>query len=202
MTLSGAWQSDPISTNFGTAIMTARHPLRDMQLVRIDGAARLVATISPCSFMYPRYGLQISVTLNDGQLSILGNHKPMESVTEADVQALFDEVKTHPCVQCQAPAFDRATIPTNTEKLCWECITELVNRENEAERMVLERELAALKADAKAKGYTHLVTAVAHRQHDDEAIYFFTMGTSPHLIESHLRKEGLQLTTNYRVEAL
>lgn len=182
--------------------MTERHPLRDLQLVRIDGDAKLVATISPCSFMYPRYGLQISVTLNDGQLSILGNHKPMETVTEADVQALFDVVKTHPCVECQAPAFDRATIPTNTEKLCWQCITALVNRENEAERLVLERELAALKADAKAQGYTHLVTAVAHRERDDEVIYFFIKGDSPQLIESHLRKEGLQLTTGYRAEAL
>lgn len=188
--------------------MTAISTLRNLKLERIERNAKMVAVISPCSFMYPRYGLQISVTLNDGQESILGNHQPMESVTEADVQALFETVKTHKCVQCEALAFDRNTISTNLEGMCWTCINELCKREFEAgaadDVAELERELAAIKSEGKAKGFTHLVTAVIHPESgvDDYVKYFFTKTDNAQQIEAVIRKTGSAVLTDYRVEPL
>lgn len=187
--------------------MCALSPLHSLKLELFVGNARLVVKVSPCSFMYPGYGLQLSVTLNDGQQSIISNRQPMTNVTATDVQALFDKVKVHKCVQCDAPAFDRATISTNAEGMCWECINVLIETEFAAENACevekMDRELNARKADAKVLGQTHLVTAVIHPAHgDDYCEYFFTQSDSPAQIKAVLLKTGCQVTTDYRVEKL
>ncbi|MPQ69467.1 hypothetical protein [Pseudomonas sp. MWU12-2323] len=185
--------------------MTTQRPLHDLRLERIDGDAKLVAMISPCSFMYPGYGLQITVTLNGDDKHSLGDRKPMESATEAEVQALFDRVKTLPCKKCQAPTFDRnpAAIQTDYEGQCRKCINDAINSMMEAERQRFERELAVLKAEGKAKGFTHHVAAVIHLHHGDDYIYdFFTISDDAPSIERMIAKRGSVVTNDYRIEQL
>lgn len=189
--------------------MTAQNNLHNLKLERTEGDAKLVAEISLCSFMYPHYGLQISVKLvNTGQDGIVANRMAMDTVTEADVQALFDTVKIHKCVQCDLPAFDRNTITANAEGLCWACITERSNREYQEssaeEEAELKRELKKMKRRGKSQGYSHLVTAMIHPTTggDDYIKYFFTKGDDSKRIQSAIRKAGSAVTSDYRVDLL
>ncbi|HDS1721699.1 hypothetical protein NPS53_09315 [Pseudomonas putida] len=186
--------------------MSNRKQLASLRLTRTVGASTLTSSIDPCSFMYPHYGLQITVKL-DQQKGTLHKRQSMDTVTEADVQQLLDQVKVHGCEQCGKPALDVTTIQTNKLGLCGVCIDEHCQREFERDMaedaQELERELAAAKADGKAKGFTHFVTAVIHpEQGDDHYHFMLTKTEDPATIEAMIARQGSQITTDYRIEAL
>jgi hypothetical protein len=196
-------QADRQSNTRKPGTMTDLNKLRTLSLVRQEGAATLTATISPCCFMYPRYGLQISVDLNGKQRAIKHGNQDMSTVTEADVQALFESVRTIPCVACGADALDGATIQTNKHGLCEACMMAMINAEFEADEEVRQQELESRKRRAKAEGFTHMVSGFIHRDcGDDEMISFFANDPTEEGIRAQLSKAGSVIDTDYRIDTL
>ena len=80
------------------------------------GAATLTATVSPCSWMYPNYGLQIQIRIEStGETALLLNKSlPFTEATEDDVRTMLASVRIVRCPRCESPAFDPATVVTNS----------------------------------------------------------------------------------------
>lgn len=180
--------------------------LANLQLSHRIGNATLTATIDPCCFMYPNYGLQMSIMLGEQRGSI-HQRVAIDTVTEAVAQALLETVKVHECKECSKPALDCTSVKTSQLGLCGVCINALCEREFEqymaGDAKELERELALVKADGKSQGYTHFVTAVIHPTHGDDYFhYMLTMTDDPAIITRKIAAQGSELTTDYTVEKL
>lgn len=186
--------------------MTNRKHLASLQMTRAIGDSTLTATIDPCCFMYPNYGLQMSIMLGD-QRGSLHKRVDIDTVTETVALELLAQVKIHGCKECGKPALDCTTVKTNQLGLCGACINSLCEREFEqfmaGDAQELERELAAVKADGKTKGYTHFVTAVIHPvQGDDYFHYMLTKTDDSATLQRKIAKQGSEITTDYKVEVL
>lgn len=186
--------------------MTNRKHLASLQITHAIGDSTLTATIDPCCFMYPNYGLQMTIMLGD-QRGSLHKRVDIDNVTESVAQELLAQVKVHECKECGQPALDCTTVITNQLGLCGACINSLCEREFEQymadDAEEVERELAAVKADGKSKGYTHFITAVIHPvQGDDYFHYMLTKSDDSVTIERKIAKQGSEITTDYKVEVL
>nr|WP_192963430.1 hypothetical protein [Pseudomonas fluorescens]CEK42264.1 hypothetical protein PQBR57_0311 [Pseudomonas fluorescens SBW25] len=186
--------------------MTNRKHLASLQISHAIGDSTLTATIDPCSFMYPDYGLQMTIMLGE-QRGSLHKRLDIDTVTENLAKKLLAQVKVHDCKECSKPALDCTTVKTNQLGLCGDCINTLCEREFEqymaGDAEELELELTAVKADGKAKGYTHFVTAVIHpAQGDDYFHYMLTKTDDSANIKRKIAKQGSQITTDYKIEVL
>ncbi len=123
--------------------------------------------ISPCSFMYPNYGLQLSLSLRVAGKEVskefvLNKTVTPATATEADVQALLDTVRFQKCPCCGTATFVSTNPHDNRNAKCDPCfMTEL--RASFADSQA--------KADAKFKkhcekmkqqGFKHMVDIVVH----------------------------------------
>lgn len=165
---------------------------------------KLSASISPCAWMYPGYGLQIKVDLIEGGgCAYLANKEvKWEEATEADFDALVSRVRLKPCARCGKPAFDPAAHDTNRSGLCESCFMGDLNAEFEAVQKVEHEETARTDADMKAKGYTHRVEAWIHPVSggDDFQIAFYFEGVpSKASIRAVLKKNGSGVFNDYQI---
>lgn len=173
-------------------------------ITRDIGGVKLSLQVSPGSWMYPGYGLQVEITMaGGGNAYLLDKATPFAKATHTDLERLFDRVKVISCCKCGKPAFDPASIDTNREGKCESCFME----EWSADYAKLqEAELAKLKKkdqEMKSNGYTHRVTAWIHGDGDDEEVHIY-MRTTPidAQIRNELRSRGSQVLDDYEVSAL
>lgn len=178
--------------------------LRRMKLSRVDGNATLLCEVSPCCFMYPNYGLQITVEIEGGGRNIKRGGIQMSEATAEHVQALFDSVRLTPCTSCGMPTFDPTTIKANPECLCLACISKTIDPETEKALAEFdaqyEAQVKAERAKAKAKGFTHEVRAWIHCDFEgDYEVVFYTKTDAKPVIQAVLKSKGSQMLDDYVV---
>ena len=146
--------------------------------IAYDADINLSASISPCSWMYPNYGLQIQIRIEStGETALLLNKSlPFTEETEDDVRTKLASVRIVRCPRCESPAFDPATVVTNRTGLCGACVFKDCSATNDAARQEEEAKQAQTDAAMKLKGMTHRVDAWVHPSGGDSdyQIRFYT----------------------------
>lgn len=183
----------------------AQSSLSSLQLKRTIGDAVLHARISPCSWMYAGYPLQLTIELANGGVTFVADRKRTYAhATEADVQRLFDTVKTCSCAKCGKPAFDASTCRTNDKGLCEACFAKVLREQFEREAAHEKALLAQRDSKHKSQGFTHRVMAWVHPFHgDDYQVNFWTKAEpTKEMVAKELTKLQSQVLTDYTVTAL
>ncbi|POA78654.1 hypothetical protein [Pseudomonas sp. DP16D-R1] len=174
---------------------------RNQKFTAIQGDVELTAEISPCVFMYPGYGLQLTVKLPNGGNTIVSRKDiPIETATEQDCQALMETVKVLPCKTCQKPAFDPSTCRTNRDGECESCFMAKLNAEFEKDMKKEDDKLKRDDAKYKARGYTHRVHAWIHPPSgSDYELMMWMINPTPEQITAELKKKKSADTTDYKL---
>ena len=175
--------------------------------IAYDADINLVASISPCSWMYPNYGLQIQIRIEStgGTAYILNRSLPFAQATEDDVRAMVASVRIVHCPRCQSPAFDPATVETNRSGLCEACFLKDLSAKYDAAKKKEAAKLARTDASMKLKGMTHRVDAWVHPSGggDDYQMQLYVRGEpSEGLIQKELKRAGSSVRTDYAVRPL
>lgn len=161
------------------------------------------AGISPCSFMYQDYGLQLQVKIEaTGQTAHLNLKKPVAKCTAQDAETLFETALPLESCSCGNPRF-RVEIAGNRGKQCETCFLSALGAEFEREK---KKELAKIARKDKAmlaKGYTHKAVAWIHPAGDDYQvdIYFGSKPTDSE-IQAHIKKQGSRVLNDYALHDL
>lgn len=167
--------------------------------------AILTAEVSPCSWMYPMYGFQISVTMSDsgGKAYVHEKELAFADATVGDMRRLLETIGVISCVKCGKPAFDPNTLKTNREKKCERCFMGALNAELEKEREKEVRRMAENDAKYKKQGYTHRVDAWLHRNDgDDVAVSYYMKDPTDAQIRAKLRKARSAVLDDYKIVQL
>lgn len=171
-----------------------------------DGVS-LVAEVSPCVFMYPRYPLQLTVTLRGSAGQLLGQVHPVDrtkhasTYTDYHASRLLANIRITPCPRCSTPAFDPASVQTNRGGLCEPCFMADLEAEwakaDEAER----QKLAARDLRMKNKGMTIRVTAWVHRDAGDDyqITWYLKEKPIPEQITVELNARGSEILDDYDI---
>lgn len=170
------------------------------------GDARLNAAISPCSWMYPHYGLQVAITLNDDcTVFVRDKNVPFADAQEDHVVRMTDSVQVIACPRCRAPAFDPSSVDTNRDGLCEACFMSDLNEQFAAAKRLEAATEKAMDARWMADGYRYKVVAWVHplKGGDDYAIVrYFKRRPRASVIASHLRRIGSAVTDDYEIRKM
>lgn len=179
----------------------------------VDGH-ELTATVSPASWMYAGYGLQLRVSLTDAGGGARGGEAYLHDKavdgsqpTDEQVMGLFRRVALCKCSQpgCERLAFDPAVLSTNRDGQCEQCFMTKLRATFDAAAAKEAQKEAALDAKMKAKGFTHKVVAWVHPKAggDDFKLIMHTVGKPTEAqIKKELRKSGSSVETDYNVVEL
>ncbi len=174
---------------------------KDLKVTRAVGDVVLTAEVSPCSWMYAGYGLQIKVTLPRGDFTIIHRKDiPIERATESDVRSLLETARIVPCKKCGKPAFDPSNSVPHQSGECQACELSKLRAELDEEQKAEAHRREKRDAEFKGKGFTHRVDAWIHPQAgDDYGVSFYTKNATEAEIRAHLKKEGSLDPTDYVV---
>ncbi|WP_426158087.1 hypothetical protein [Pseudomonas sp. TSRC2-2] len=174
---------------------------KTQKFTAIQGAVELTAEISPCVFMYPGYGLQLTVSIPKGGNTIVARKDiPIETATEQDCQALLESVRVLPCKVCQKPAFDPSSCSTNRDGKCESCFMTELNASFEKATKKAEDKLKRDDAKFKARGYTHRVQAWIHPPRgSDYELMMWMINPTPEEITAELKKKKSADPTDYKL---
>lgn len=170
----------------------------------VDGIA-LSLEVSPCSWMYPRYGLQVMVSMpSGGRATILNKTLAFEDAQEHDAERLFQSVRLCACTRCGAPAFDASTVNTNRGDSCESCFVQDLTRKFEAELQAEEDALRQQDATHRASGHKFRISAYIHPANgDDIQMHFWTKTRwTDEQIKDRLKQEGSMITDDFHVTAI
>ncbi|MDK9702470.1 MAG: hypothetical protein OEL20_04970 [Sulfuritalea sp.] len=170
----------------------------------IDGH-KLSLEVSPCSWLYPGYGLQVQITLHGGGGHAYIHNKELhfEKATMADLERMFDQVKLVPCKKCGKPAFDPATVDTNRAGECEECFMDRLNAELKKAQEKEDRRMRRLDATHRAQGYTHRIDAWIHGGGDDRQVSFYSKGKlTTKEVKALIRKQGSMKDDDFTIVTL
>lgn len=159
------------------------------------------AKVSPCSWMYPAYGLQLQVTLENGSNAFVRDRSIMfaDAVFD-DAYKLVADVRVCACTKCGKPALDPATCETNRDAVCEACFLAQLRAELDADQKAEAEKVQKLDAEYKAQGFTHRVDAWIHpRRGDDLQISFWMVEPTAKRIVTELRKAGCTMQNDYQV---
>lgn len=175
--------------------------------IAYDADTNLVATIAPCSWMYPNYGLQVELRIEatGGTAYILNRSLRFAEATEADFNAMVAQARIIHCPRCQYPAFDPATVGTNRNGLCETCFLADLEAESGAARMREDESIRKMDARMRRKAMTHRVDAWIHPSAggDDYQMLFYVRGApSEAQIQKELKRAGSSVLTDYAVRPL
>lgn len=167
--------------------------------------ANLSLQVSPCSWMYPNYGLQVEIVIEGGGKAYLIDKTVMfASASEADLNRLFDKVEIVPCKHCGKPAFDPSSIDTNRQGSCEACFLKELQKEFDKETAKAQKKLAALDAKRRAEGFTHRVEAWIHPEQgeDRQLSIWFKGNPTPESIKKELVKAHSVVFDDYSIVKL
>ena len=178
--------------------------LRNASLNRVIDGSKLTLTVSPCSWMYQGYGLQVRVEMEGGgNVTVRDKQIAFENATMDHLGGLFDKVSLCKCSRCGKPAFDPKSVETNRNGFCETCFIGDLDRKFKAELEKEQKKLQALHKKRKAEGYTHHVCAWIHGTGDDYQIDFWTKGLmSDEDIKKYLMKKGSVSLDDFVVQKL
>lgn len=130
-------------------------------------SASFEASISPCSWMYPHHGLQVSIKMKGGGYVVAHSTKAFEDAKEKDAVNLT-KVKLVACKRCLGEAFDPVFHKTNRDGLCEKCWMNDWNKS--AAKLLAKEAMKDAKLDAKQKkaGYKYRTIIWIHPQRGDD----------------------------------
>lgn len=159
--------------------------------------AMLSAAVSPCSWMNLGSPFQITVQMAGGGMVIVQDKAlAFDQATVSDMQRMLDEVEVIECscFDCKRPAFAPSKIPSNREGKCEACFMRELDatigqeiRENATRR---KQALAEEDAAQRARGHTHRVNAIVHRNGDDLDLVIYMSNPLKAQILKELRANG------------
>lgn len=179
--------------------------LAEYTLTKEVEGVQLTASISPCSWMYDNYGLQLSVAMHGGgTVTVHDSSTRFASATSADVERLFDTVRICQCKRCGSPAFDPQSAKTNRNGLCETCFMQDLRKQLDKATQAENRKLARLDAKRKKEGYTHRVSAWIHPEDGDDYQMEFWLKNTPTeaQIKALLKRNGSTVLDDYQIVAL
>lgn len=178
--------------------------LARMVLTREVDGAKLTLEVSPCSWMYAGYGLQVEISMVGGGSAFIHNKALLfENATSADLESLFDSVRIVKCSRCGRPAFDHKAVSTNRAGLCESCFMSDLDEEfAEAQKEEANR-FDLLDAQHRKEGFTHRVDAWIHAgRGEDTQISFYMVRPTDADIRRALRKNKSRVLDDYSVNEL
>lgn len=179
--------------------------LRHAILTRDISGTNLTAKVSPCSWMYPNYGLQIEVSMvGGGKAYVLEKKTDFDHATQADMQRLFDAVRLCECKRCSKPAFDPKSVKTNRKGVCEGCFLAALEKQYARDLAKEAKLLEGVRKQLKSKGYTHHIQAWIHPEDgSDYQVDFGGKGkVSDKQIQNTLRAKGSVVVDDYVVTPL
>ncbi|WP_095158280.1 hypothetical protein [Pseudomonas sp. Irchel 3E13] len=177
---------------------------KDQSFTAVYNGVEFTATIDPCSWMYPGYGVQLTVKLQNGSTGSL-NNKPLSfnTATTDDVQKMLSGVRLLACKTCDSSCFDPASVKTNQDGKCYSCIMRELRAELDADTQNENAEIAKLDAKYKKQGCTHRIDAWIHpARGDDFSISFWMKNPTVEEIQATIRKNKSTVLDDYNLVAL
>jgi hypothetical protein len=159
------------------------------------------ADVSPCCWMYPHYGLQIGIYLQDGgKVHAHTKDVTFSEATLDNAHQLIAKVKLCSCSLCGEPAIDPSTASTNRGGKCEKCFIKALDEEFKADLAKQEARLRKQDAKQKAKGFTHRIEAWIHPANgDDFQISVWMVNPTTEAIQSVLKKQKSTVLTDYQL---
>ena len=152
--------------------------------------------VSPCSWMYENYGLQVMYGSHETHSWGFCNRKnlPAGDATREDVQAMLDEqTELHQCEECGQDHLKdiNPDHPGNREEKCETCF--MANHKASFAKLMEEENKKQAKKDAKMKqkGFTHKSEAWVHppRGGDDyQVLIYWPKEPTPEEVREELAK--------------
>jgi hypothetical protein len=179
--------------------------LKHLSLERVVDDVKVTANVAPCSWMYPRYGLQVMLRLPSGAVaSVHRKSIPFDKATEADVRSTLDSVTLDKCRLCGQPAFAPAFLHVDRDGQCEACFAAKIRAEYSASEEEAAKALAAQDAEMKGRGYTHRVEAFIHPANggDDYPLRVYMSEPTEAEVRTHLQRQGSCDTDDYRLVPL
>ncbi|TWT35186.1 hypothetical protein KOR34_00740 [Posidoniimonas corsicana] len=185
---------------------TQIHP-QEAYIRQLPDGSVLEAEVSPCSFIYSDYPLQLKVTLRLDNGAAGGVVYPTvrglsaAAATKADVRSLLDTVQTVPCSRCTAPAFDPTAVATNRSGLCESCYMGHWTAEFERRLDEQRRQLAQQDSAQKAAGMRFRASAWIHGPvgDDKQVDWYFCARPSDYVMQQLLRDAGCEALDDYEI---
>lgn len=147
--------------------------LRGYKRTHHHNGVPLHVEVSPCSWAYPHYGLQISVRMKDDHQIFLNKKIDFALATQKDVDELVSTISFQKCTQCDEMTFDPATAKTNRNGLCNKCFAADLDLKF-AEEIAKEAEL---ESSMKKEGFTHKTLMWVHKKKgDDRQVILYSKG--------------------------
>ena len=184
---------------------TPANQLAKYTLTQEVEGVQLTASISPCSWIYDNYGLQVKVEMpRGGNVFVRDRATRIADATQADVERLFNGVRICKCKRCGKPAFDPQSVETNRGGLCEACFVQDLDKEFQKATQAENRKLARLDAKRKKEGYTHRVSAWIHPDDGDDYQMEFWLKNTPTeaQIKALLKRNGSTVLDDYQIVAL
>ena len=184
----------------------AKNPLANLVLTREVGSVKLSIQLDPCTWMYPGYGLQASISMEGGGKATVSNKAVLfADATRADLQSMFERVGVVTCKDCGKPAFDVVTVETNRKGLCEECFMTALEADFQKAMAGEAKRMGRMDQKHKANGYSHRVDAWIHPAGggDDYSVAIYSKGQpSDELIQKTLKRKGSAVLDDYKVAML
>jgi hypothetical protein len=192
------------------------HPLNGQYTVH---GHKLDVQVSPCSWMYNGYGLQVAYTSDkdpkfpkfmngvDEKARSWGyvHDKTYQENTasRADVQKMLEKhLAPEACQTCNNPHLYNAS--GNRGHQCNVCFIAKLGEETKRAMEKEKKQEQRRDARHKRQGFTHKVTAWIHpeRGDDRQVVFYFKGEPTTDGIKSLLRAEGSRITDDFSVKAL
>lgn len=159
----------------------------------------LTVSVSPCSWLYQNYGLQIQYTSPRSCGYLNNKTKTIKNATREDVQALLDSLTPEPCKVCKHQhLFNHHS---NRKHTCEVCFLTKLNAEFDQLDAQDHQEQITQDSKMRLQGATHRVSAWVHPPHGDDCQIdmYFTGEPNPATIKRELRKRKSRRTDDYTV---
>lgn len=169
-----------------------------------ENGVKFTADISPCSWMYPGYGLQVEIKMVDQPDHIFRNLK--KRFQECTVTDFDNLVAGHVLEPCNKPGCTRITFKDskggqyNKEGYCETCRVARITEEFDAAQKEEEAKEKRLDAKRKREGFTHKTIAWIHPSAggDDYQIVVHSKGKMKDTqIKAMILRRGSRVTTDY-----
>ena len=177
---------------------------------KLDGiyeahGAKFAVSVSPCSWMYPGYGLQVQYRSEDGRAWGYLNNKPLDQKDASchDVLDLLTKGLTPgPCKKCKERTFYNPN--GNRKTYCEQCFVSMLEARFAEEQEKEAALIAAEDENRKKEGYTHRVSAWIHppRGDDYQVEFYFKGEPTKKDVEAVLRQEKSKRLDDYKVYTL
>lgn len=115
----------------------------------VDGH-QITAEVSPCSWMYEGYGLQLTVCHTSGANIYPLLKKPFEQATEEDAESLLKGIQLAKCLTSECDGIQFVDPTSNRAGFCEKCFLEKLGREFEEENRKRIEEGRYLRPDPEA----------------------------------------------------